>query len=480
MKKFLAFLGIFVAIVAAKWPLLSAPYFYEEKPYSAVAAMSTPLADAITLKADPGSFANHPLLFPYTASLWAKIFGANSFSLHIFMALISSLGLLCMALAHKKISQKNFAIWLGPALLFLFPDFFIHSTNYRYDIFTAAVGMAFICARISGSFPLFLFTGLALSQSRETVLAFFAGTVLVDIYRLLIKKDKNAGKFLAGSIACALLWSSYFIINQIKLGSFSSSEASNQIVSSIGAYFSMLGFNLRWLFVDDFRFVLTLLAIFGLVQTVFFKKQRMPAQIWYLVLPILFYACGIAFHIYEASYYLFPALPLLYSLFAILLTRVVFYPKWAPLALVAAALAAGLHLNKLKSSESMAENSTDYVLIANVYKEAIDYLCQNFPDAKINAEWPLVYYMQDPGYGYVPEWASNAQPAFKEHLTPDKRADTFLECDQFTPELIVIANEGNHAEIKRQKEFVDRCGYSLMKEFSNRRGKVEIFQKLLR
>ena len=477
---FIYFIIFFFVMLFLKFKFLGTPFFYEERPVVLFHFNEFSLWDLLSHNYSAYRFAHHPTSFPLMTSTILSFIERTPFVVHFVMLIYSSLALCFMALClHKLIPNPRWLHFLGPLLLLSFPDYFVHSTNFRFDIFTGFIAIMTIYFHYQRNYKFFLISGLILAYSRETVLAFLATFLIIDIFKKFeIKKEKI--KYIFTNLGLMGVWFSFFLINYFKFGSFSTSEARSEINQSLEAYLNIFSFDLKWMFLYDFRFILSLLSVIGLALMLK-RKEKLPLELLYFILPLVFYALGMGFHIFEASYYLLPILYGLYILFAYFIYQIklnrYFYLLFIPLSILSFK-----HLNEIKGYESMRENSTKYIEIVESYQEVINFVGKNLKDKSINAEWPITYYLSDIRNGYTNEYNQKIQTYFSEFWMSDY--DTLqahqADCEKYRSkfEYAIMIEKGNDQHLILQKKYMKSCDYKLAKEFQHKGIKSYLYQRI--
>lgn len=479
---FVIFFFFFGLLFLLKFKYLNLPFYFEERPYILVDFNNFSIWDYFTFSIPPRKLALHPFSFSLITSLLTNVFGKSPFVIHSIMLFYSSIMLSCIVFIFKKLTQKStITLFLAPLILISYPNFFVHLTNFRFDIFTACIALLTIFFHLNRNIKLFFLSGLVLCYSRETVLAFLVTFLIID---LLDKKlsTKDRIKYISLTSLLLFVWSSFFIINHIKYDQFSLSDTTQETVRSILQYFEILTLNIRWLFIDDLRLFLSLLSTVSLFKFLK-KKSKLPFELLYLILPIIFYLLGVSFHAYKATYYFYPIIPLLYLLFTFFITQ--FNLSFKTLILVfLLCLVHFFYLDNLKGEKVMRENSTDYKEIVSSYIEVSNYLHQNHFEDRINVEWPLHGYLKYPIFGYVPSGMKNINQyvnQFWSMADKDLINKHQLNCIEFRDnfDYVLIHEKSNGVFVGLQKEYVSKCEFELIKSFNFKEIKSNLYRKII-
>jgi len=464
-RDFLIYIFIFIVVLLSKWDFLNLPFYYEERPFTVLSIDKFSLIDLIFGNFDSRYFAGHPILMPLMTNFFVKVYSfidspsTLQFKVHLFFTFVASGTLMFMYKTMNKVLNVNS---LGSVcciiLLFSYPDFFVHSTNLRIDIFAGLFAIALIYFRLNKNFKLFLVTGILMSQTRETILAFFVSNLILDSY--VYYKSKVNLKYIAASITHILFYSTFFIKSYLNQNTLSSSPALSEITRTIKKYFEILWFDVKWLFIQDYRFILVSISFFCIF--LFWKKKGfINYKFFYLLLPIIFYILGMSFHIFEATYYFFPVLPILYILITLPMLKVI--SQKYMIFLIFTFLQFHLFLNNEKSKESMSENGTGFVDILENFKNTHAYL-EEHRDTKINAEWPLDGYLSSSVYGYGKGYRS-VSPSFNNVWATElgHRASKKVNCTDYNYDIIVVTEQSPTLKVKSQMNLIQKCEYVLIK-----------------
>lgn len=481
-ENILVFGIILILVIYFKWDFLDTPFFFEERPFTIVNIRKISLINLILGRYEPGAFAHHPILMPFSSwytfkfSRYFTDIVSFKFVIHLFFGLISSGTLFFIYKITRVIFKRSILFSLVPSVfLFTFPDFFIQSTNYRYDIFTAFLATALIFSRLSCKKTWFLILGIFLSQSRETVIAFFVSNLLIDLYLFLSKKEDNKF-YMISSFIHILSFSSFFLLNYINHGALTTSQAANEINTSISEYLNILAFDLRWLFLDDGKWILSFILLFVVVFKIR-KKVTIDTSLFYVGLPIVFYCFGMAFHVFEASYYLFPVLGLV---FILITCPIVMYARKTNILIVMMLwLSNSYHVNLKNNYEFLAENGTDYLKVIKNYKDTAKFMSK-FKNIKVNAEWPLVDYLSSTLFGYMDDdFRFKSVEAITEGIWSRKLGHEVinkLDCDKSNFDYVIISEQAPRIKIESQLNLVKSCNYIEIKEIKNDRFLTTVYK----
>ena len=473
------FVIIFLSLLFLKLNFLDIPFFYEERPVVLFDYGEYSLIDLITHNYIKPRFAHHPFSFPLITSVITWIVGKSNFTIHFIMLIYSSLALTFMALCIRKLfPHPRWPHFLGPLLLISFPDYFVHSTNFRFDIFTGFIAILTIYFHQIRKLWFFFIFGIILAYARETVLAFLATFFIIDLFDNFNKKREQL-KYLVTDFTLIGVWFSFFLVNYFKYGTFSTSEAKNEINTTLAGYLNIFSFDLKWIFFNDFRFILTGLSVISLILIIK-RKEKLPISLLYYFLPLIFFALGMGFHIFEASYYLLPILYGLYILFTYFIYKLninhKFYLLFIPLSIISFK-----HLNKVKSQEELRENSTLYLDITKSYQQVINFVNEKIPNAKINAEWPINYYLMDKRNGYTNRSNFNVSLYFDQYWMPDQGSIERheIDCDKYRSlfEFTIIVEKGNANHRRLQEKYMQSCNYHILTSFNYNSIKSWIYQR---
>ncbi len=477
-KDFIIFSGILLIVLISKWSLLDVPFFYEEKPRSLVYTSYQSFLDLLTGNYNQYFLDGHKPFVPFIINklrLLFELFGLNGtfqFKIHFIFALLSSFVLYFTFKTARVIFHLSpFNSLVIILLLFSYPDYFVHSSNYRIDIFTLIVASIYLYFRSTNHFLGFIISGVLLSQTRETVLAFILSVLIVDVYKYY--KTKTSIKYLVASGSHLILFSYFFVVTFLKNDSLSVSPAYSEINSSFGAYLNILIFDLKWLFISDFRYVLTSVTV-PCLYILYKRGNKFKVEYLYFVLPLIFYCLGMAFHVFEASYYLIPVLSCLYLILLFPILKVLRLRYIVLLLLLMLQL--NLKSNKIKAHEQLAENSTKYVEITENYTEVSRYVSK-FEGKLVNAEWPLSLYLAHSIFGYGRDHKF-VKPMFEDIWAAALGHKTkVIDCNKISFDYIIVDNQSPFLKLESQKKVVRDCSYKKIKVMRKSQYVVDIYAK---
>lgn len=477
---------LFFIILLFKWDYLFLPFYSEEKPWAIYNVLKFSVWQILTHSYSQGAIADHPTLLPVLMSPFAYFFKNQTFPIHLALYSINILGLsfFYRLLVKYNPTDKNL-YWLAPLSLICIPNYFIHMSNISYEIFAGSLAIITLYYRLTRQYKWYLAFIILLSQTRETVLAYLVSFLIMDLYLRFKKKNNQITKFIYADVLSIFLFSTFFLFHFLNNGKLSSSQASNQIVSSLSELLGMLGYTLHWLFIDDNRWVYSLLSLFS-ISMIYYKKEKIDKRIFFLFIPLIFYALGMSLHKIEAYYYLHASLYFLYGLFIYFILRLNF-PR--PFYFVITLLMIGnfFVVDKKYAQHSIQEDSTEYKEITLTYKKIAVRLKSDFTyrDKSLNLEWPLIYYLHDESYGYIFHYHPNVNHYFNEVWSgdlghnPKKWVEDNLDCKTFRSlfDGIVVINRGNDFHRILQIEAAKMCNYKFDERLGNDKTNAMVYLK---
>ena len=125
-----------MALIAAHWPLLRLPYFWDEAGYYIPTARDLLLAGSLIPHSTPSN-AHPPLLMAWLALAW-KIFGYSPLVARTAMLLIAAFGLLAVFELAREVANREVAI-ASTLCVALYPVYFAQSSLTHVDLAAAAL-----------------------------------------------------------------------------------------------------------------------------------------------------------------------------------------------------------------------------------------------------------------------------------------------------------------------------------------------------
>jgi 4-amino-4-deoxy-L-arabinose transferase-like glycosyltransferase len=141
-------IGVLAAVVAAHWPLLRLPYYWDEAGYYIPAAYDF-FRRGTLIPYSTLSNAHPPLPSIYLAMCW-RIFGFSPFVTRTAMCLVASLALLAVYRLAAALMQDRRAAAATAVLTALYPVWFVQSTLAHADLLAAAGTLWGLCFYLGG------------------------------------------------------------------------------------------------------------------------------------------------------------------------------------------------------------------------------------------------------------------------------------------------------------------------------------------
>jgi 4-amino-4-deoxy-L-arabinose transferase-like glycosyltransferase len=274
------FVVMFIVVIGLKLPVLQTPYFWDEM--GAYVEPSHWLSNQSLVHALPGlhppdMFFGHPPALYALVALIFKLFGTASSGPHLLSMGFAFLGLCFTYRIGRLLYGRQVGI-AAAALLFAMPLYFAQAGMMLGDIPVAALGVMTVYYSLTRCYPAFLLAGFCLVLVKETGMAVVVAAV---IYQLLTnwrgKVELRRALMLAVPLVPLAL---FFAVQKLATGSLLPNPYFSVNAFATFAPMSLLlkgGEAIYNIFIVQFRFVLTLAAIAGLVlcrQVVFRPQSR--------------------------------------------------------------------------------------------------------------------------------------------------------------------------------------------------------------
>lgn len=404
-----SFVLISLVLVAAHWPLLRLPYYWDEAGYYIPAAhdlfTSGDLIPYSTL-----TNAHPPLIMAYLALAW-RLFGYAPLVTRAAMLLIAALALLGVFVLARYVANRTVA--LSSALCTgLYPVFFAQSSMAHVDMAAAAFtiwGLFFYLARRRWFCGMaFVLAALSKETAIITPVALYAWEVLRrsdnNSETSFVQRARRAWWLLAPALPLAAWFAFHYARTGYVFGNpqfFRYNIAGTLQPLRVGLVFlrrawQMLGYmNL---------YVLTLATAAAMLlpaQCDAGVPRNRIAISNQLVFAVVLGADLLFFSLIGGAplaRYLLPAVPLVVIISVSTIWRRI--PGWpAIIALVAAAFIAGLFINPpyvFAPEDNLAYS--DYIVL---HENAAETIEAQFPRARVLSAWPATDELSKPYLGYV-------------------------------------------------------------------------------
>lgn len=374
-------------------PLLNLPYFWDEHGQFVPTALDLLRRGLWVARSTVPNV--HPPGVEVYLVLWYKLFGYSIPVTRVAMLLLAGGGLLAtfvLAIQLSKGTRGAPAFW-APLLLLASPLFYTQSFMAQLDmpamVFTAATLWLFLKDKFREAAA----ASVALVLLKETGLV----TPFVLFVVLCFRKDfRNAAYFCAPVIALSV----WLVVLHHKTGYWLGDPgfAHYNVTYSLHPVRIALTFlrRLYYLFFAEFRWIGTLILLFGLRQLKIFRRTDWRITIAvFAANVVLVSVLGGA----ELERYLLPVLPILYAAVGVGLTAL---PRRIAIG-VAAILAAGLSASLFWNPPYPFAFENNYAMVDFVRLQQLgaNFVERDLPTSTVATAWPYTAALSSPDYGFV-------------------------------------------------------------------------------
>lgn len=344
-----------------------------------------------------------PLIFELVA-LGYNFFGFDKAIPRLIIIFFAFLALYFTFLIGKKLYGKKVG-FLASFLLFLSPLFFAQSGLFHTDLpLTALTLVVFYCFLSEKRIGYFVAASLMVLTKETSILVLFA----ILAYEFLINlKGIFSCRFISTFIFLAsplLFFLSWMLLNQLNLGWYLWPD--NLEWFSLASFLDLgkLLTILNFVFWRDFRFLLTILLLVGLLLSLvsknfrkWFIKKELGLFFFFIVISLVFFWWGP----FLPRYFLFIQ-PLF---FIVSLASIVFLIKNRFFLLIFLIIVASLFISQWTTGQVVwgGETNLNYVRLVKVHQQMAQYLEQNWSDYEVLTVWPMKQELSAPEMGYVDE-----------------------------------------------------------------------------
>lgn len=403
------FLIMSIAVAIFKLPTLRTPYFWDEmgaymEPSHWLSQQS--LVHVLPGLHPPDMFFGHPPLLYWLAAVIFKLFGLASSGPHLLCVGFSLFGLFYT----YRLGLLLYGSQVGVAaaiLLFAMPLYFAQAGMFLGDIPVAALGVMTVYYALTYRYPAFLLTAFCLVMTKETGVAV---VVAIVIYHAVCRRGET-GIRRALLLAVPLVpLALFFAAQKITTGSLLPNPYFTDHTFATFTPMNLLlkgGEAIYTVFLVQFRFVLTAVAIAGLVfcRPTVFRREL----ILFLIITIFFIGAFSA--IFALPRYFLPVLPYLAitsaaSIFALCKST---RKAWGSTAFCVILFLLAMYGNSLlmwamhgnRTRGLSLETNLEYLNVVSTYRQAGEFLELNYPGTPIYAPWPLNQALSAPYLGYI-------------------------------------------------------------------------------
>jgi 4-amino-4-deoxy-L-arabinose transferase-like glycosyltransferase len=387
--------------VLVKIPTLGTGAFWDEAAWLGQAGW---LADAGLHRALPGlrpdaQFFGHPPGLHFAAALLFTIFGKSIEVAHLMIAVLGAIGV-CATYAYVRAAHDARTALLAALLLLLSPAWFSSAGVFLADLPVAALGMLSAVAAMRSRLWLYCIAASCMVLVKETAVALIAALIA---FRLLTRLPLTRATLRdAAPYAVPLLvFGAFVVLQKVVTGRFFyiyDFETDDLFEFSLGAAAGQAAEITRWLFVSQFRWVLTLAIVAHLLVSPEAGRRR-----GLLLFALVAMASGYVFSVlYYMPRYLLPVLPFFYALGAV---SVMGLARGGRRQLAAMASTIGITIWSLATDpyRGHGEDNMRYVGIVRMHQEAAAEVSAHYSSSRILSAWPVAAELADPLLGFVRE-----------------------------------------------------------------------------
>lgn len=400
----LAFILIFLGVLAAHAPLLRLPYFWDEAGYY------IPLARDFLLTGDlipTSTLSNaHPPLPVFYLGLWWKLFGYSPLVTRIAMIVVASFALTQIYLLAKKVANREVAI-AATLCCAVYPVLFAQSSLAHADLPAAALTLwglrLYIEDRRLASVLAFTLAALAKETAIVTPLTLVAwelvGRYVAPKLAPTSKIRESALLFLP--VIPLALWFAYhyhrtgYIFGNPQFFKYNVAATLSPlrfVLAAAQRVWQTFGHMNLW--------VLTLATVGAMLLPPIKDRQRIaiPVQMNFAVVILAHIVMHSLVGGAVLARYMMPVIPLVIIIGVSTLWRRVKEWKWV-VAFVCATFVIGWFVNPpYRFSPEDNLNYADYV---RLHQKAADYIQKRFPHSRVLTAWTATDELTKPYLGYV-------------------------------------------------------------------------------
>ena len=391
---------LFAALaVLVKLPTLATPAFWDEMAYLSQASWlaDNGLRGVVPGLRSDGQFFGHPPGLHFVAASLFKVFGHSIEAAHVLIACFSAIGIAATWALVRAAHDAKTAL-LAALLLLLSPTWFYNAGIFLADLPVAALGALCAVFVMRDRLVPYLVAASCMVLIKETAVALVVALVT---FRLLTRLPLTRATLRdAAPWATPLLVSAAFALVQKAVTGkfFFIFDYEFEPMFDLGLQSSLLQAAKisRWIFVAQFRWVLSAAIVLDLMTNVEARRRRDL-----LLFALVVLASGYAFSvIFYTSRYVIPVFPFFYALGAVSLMSLARKPRlqWAT-----GTVAVGLTLWSLGRDpyRGIGENNLQYIGIVRMHQAAAREVESRYAASRIVSAWPTAAQLSQPVLGYV-------------------------------------------------------------------------------
>lgn len=387
--------------VLVKLPTLATGAFWDETAWLGQAGW---LADAGLHRALPGlrsdaQFFGHPPGLHLAAAVLFTIFGKSVVVAHVLIALLGAIGV-CATYALVRTAHDARTAVLAALLLLVSPAWFSSAGVFLADLPVAALGVLSVMFLVRSRLLSYCIAASCMVMVKETAVALIAAFVAFRVLSQL-PLTRATVKDALSYAAPLLVFAAFVLYQKAVTGHFFyiyDFQADDLLEFNVAAALKQAWSITRWLFVSQYRWILTLAIVANLVVS---PEARLQKEL--LLFALVAVASGYSFSVlYYMPRYVLPVLPFFYALGAVsimALARI----RSRQLVSGAAALAVGMWSLARDPYRGHGEDNMQYVRIVGIHQAAAAEVSARYAGLRIVSAWPTAAELSDPLLGYVNE-----------------------------------------------------------------------------
>ena len=385
--------------VLVKVPTIGTPAFWDETAWLGQAGWleSNGLSGVMPGRRPDSQFFGHPPGLHLVAALLFRVFGPSIEVAHALIAVFGAVGV-GATYAFVRAAHDAKTALLAALLLLFSPTWFSNAGVFLADLPVAALGVLSAVLVMRERVVAYCVVASVMVLLKEPAVAVVAALVA---YRLLRRWPVSRASLRDALPYAAplLVFIAFITAQKIASGRFFfilAFEADPLIDGGIAATLRDAAKVTTWLFVAQFRWVLTLAIALDLVVN---REARRRPELLLCVLVVL--GSGYTFSvIYYMSRYVLPVFPFFYALGAVSLMSLARTPRRQQ-ATGAAAVALTLWCLARDPLRGHGEDNLRYLGIVRAHQAAVAEIESRFAGARLLATWPVAAELSDPLLGYV-------------------------------------------------------------------------------
>lgn len=454
-----------IGFTILKWDYFGLPFYWDEA-WSYAKAVFNMYENGPTLnptQVDQEIFRGHPLFFYFLTSALAHLSGWSLTAMHVWMLLLSLLGVVGFYFVVKQWLDSNSAL-IACAVLLASEMFFIQSSMLLPEVLIAFLFIFSIHFFLARKFLWYFITATVLVLTKESGLMLFPALGLYVIWEAILQKKKFKSFIIHAIIYLSpfFVFFVFMLVQKVKWGWYVFPEHVGYMNYSLSNIYGKLKEFVAIIFTQEGRVVSSCISLFVILFLFIknkFKQNWTAQQKSILVVCCIFsicYAFFTAINFYSQRY-LLSLLPMYALAIGALLFRLKSFQVYKQV-LSVCIVVIGLiyYTTSYKSSQGdVSQGSRD---MTRLHQAVINDFVLAKREANFNVGFLLSEYLQYPEMGYVHQrykgifklsYIQDADYMIKSSIN-DMEGETNYNKENGKPEL-VYENELNNSWIKVYK-----------------------------